>query len=447
MFLISFSLLSQENRLEKGIVIDSIWIDDKLGESFSLYLPTHYKATTAYPAIFIFEPAARGKVGIQPFIKTAEQYGFILICSNDSRNGPYEVNYAIANNLFPKVFSMLSIDHKRIYTAGFSGGGRLAASIAIQSNKIAGVVSCGAGFNLKSRGLPSSQTFSYACIMGDEDMNYNELRFTESYLKKTHIPFELFTLGINHKWPSQDQILLAFDWLQLEAYKKLLIKKDSSDIKRIYNKFYLKANNEVDNDNLIRAGISFRRILKNFERYYNLDTIQTRYNKLGDSKPYKSQAKKDLELLELEEILTDELWQQFDKDLDRKKYGIAWWDNRINKLKKKQASSDKQELKMYKRLLYKIFAHAIETARYDNTIKTIEQNMFCYDICILVYPAYVLPYYKQMQNAADLGDKNKSLDYLEKLLASGYDKNEIRLDTKILKAIGDTNRFKELMNQ
>lgn len=102
---------------------------------------------------------------------------------------------------------------------------------------------------------------------------------------------------------------------------------------------------------------------------------------------------------------------------------------------------------MYNRLLYKIFAHAIETARYDDTLKTLEQNMFCYDICILVYPTYVLPYYKQMQYAIDLDDKRKSLDYLEKLIATGFDKNEITFDANVLTAIQNTDRFKELMNQ
>lgn len=179
--------MSQTKDLEKGVLYDSIWVDAKLGESFALYLPNKYNQEIASPAVFIFEPMARGSVGIEPFIKAAETYGYILICSNDSKNGPYEINYAVANNLFPKVLSMFKIDPKRIYTAGFSGGARLASSIAVQSNKIAGVISCGAAFNLKSRGLPSTQSFSYACLMGDEDMNYNELQFTNSYLKKTPV--------------------------------------------------------------------------------------------------------------------------------------------------------------------------------------------------------------------------------------------------------------------
>ena len=57
-----------------------------------------YEPEKPSPAIFIFEPMARGKIGIQPFISAAEQYGYILICSNNSKNGPYDLNLTLTNN-------------------------------------------------------------------------------------------------------------------------------------------------------------------------------------------------------------------------------------------------------------------------------------------------------------------------------------------------------------
>lgn len=441
------SLTAQPDRLEKGIVIDTIWIDKNPGESFSIYFPNHYEPEKPSPAIFIFEPMARGKIGIQPFILAAEQYGYVLICSNDSKNGPYELNFAVANNLFSKAFSMLQIDQKRVYTAGFSGGGRLASTIAIQSDKIQGVVSCGAGFNLKSRALPSAQKFSYVSIMGDEDMNYHELEFTETYLKKTQTSFELFTFDINHRWPDQEQILLAFDWLQLEAYKNQLIEKDSVALQRIYNKFYKQAITQQHNNKLVMASESYQRILKNFGRHYDLDSIQKKYKSLRESRQFKNQHKKNQDLLSAEQALTDEIWFQFDKDLEKKNYALNWWENKIGKLKKKEVSDDLQESKMYKRLLYKIFAHAIETARYDNTLTTIQQRMLCYDICILVYPTYALPYYRQIQYSIAIGEKDESLDYLEKLLATGIELKELNLNENVLESLKDNDRFKELMKE
>lgn len=445
LFLISCSLLSQQNEIEKGIILDSIHVNNKPGESFALYLPTTHDSALASPVVFIFEPMARGRVGIEPFLKASEEYGYILICSNNSKNGPYETNYAIANNLFPEVLSMFTIDPKRIYTAGFSGGARLAASIAIQSEKIAGVISCGAAFNLKSRGLPSTQTFSYACIMGDEDMNYNELQFTNSYLKKTPLSFELFSFGINHKWPDQDQILQAFDWMQLEAYKNILIKKDTSEINRIYTKFDAQAKKELKDNELIRAGNSLRRILRNFGSHYDLDSIKEIRNTLIESKKYKKQLKTNTDLLTTEALLTDEFRQQFNHALDEQTYHLNWWEHKISKLKKKEATADPLSSKMYKRLLYKIYAHAIETARYDSSIETIEQRIFCYDICILVYPAYSFPYHIQMQHALQLKNKEQALDYLEKMIVSGVERNTIKLDSSMITFLQDSDRFKTLM--
>ena len=276
-------------------------------------------------------------------------------------------------------------------------------------------------------------------------MNYDELEFTKTYLEKTKTSFELFTFGIEHRWPSQDQILLAFDWLQLEAYKKQLIQNNSPDIKRIYTKFYEHAIEKEKENNLIIASDSYKRILKNFGRHYQLDSIQQKYTALSQSKPFKTQQKKKYELLKLEATLTNEFLFQFDKDLGGKNYSLNWWENRIAKLKKKEVSDDQQEVKMYKRMLYKIFANAIEKVRFDKTLKTVQQKMLCYDICILVYPAYTLPYYQQMQLLNSIGEKDKSLDYLEKLLATGIAKKEVSLDSNVLESIRDTDRFKELM--
>ena len=169
--------------------------------------------------------------------------------------------------------------------------------------------------------------------MGDEDMNYHELQFTENYLKKTQTSFEFFTFDINHRWPDQDQILLAYDWLQLEAYKNQLIEKDSVALQRIYTKFYKRAIAQQKNNQLITASESYQRILKNFGRHYYLDSIQKKYKSLRESRQFKSQHKKNQDLLSLEEALTDEIWLQFDKDLEKKNYSLNWWENRINKLK------------------------------------------------------------------------------------------------------------------
>lgn len=410
-------------------------------------MPKSYEPSQPTPVIFIFEPMARGRTGIDPFIATADTYGYLLVCSNNTKNGPFEQNYPIIDRLFAKVFTSLKLDPKRVYTSGFSGGGRLASSIALKTNQIQGVVSCGAAFTVNSGGLPTTQYFSYATIIGTQDMNYYELTFTHKYLSKTKLPYEVFTPDINHRWPTRDQILSAFDWMQLEAYKNLLLPVDSAITNHIYNKYYRQAQIEEKEKRLLAASNEYRRILNNFKRYYQMDTIQEKLNNLEQSKAYKSEKKKDETLLETELALTDELFDRFNTDINKKSYNLGWWENRIEKLTKKLESDSYMEQTMYKRLLYKVFAHAIETVNHDPSIKNIEQKMFCYDICMLIYPAYALPYIKQIENAVALGKSDLAIDYLEKLLNTGFDNKELLLKNESIKTLENMDRFKKLMTK
>lgn len=431
----------------KGTMVDSIWVDTKLKESYSLYTPASYDPSKPSPVIFIFEPMARGKIGIEPFILTAETYGYILVCSNNSKNGPYELNYAIANRLFDKVFSTLNLDKKRIYTSGFSGGGRLASSIAIKSELIQGVVSCGAAFYLDFGNLPMTQRFSYATIMGDEDMNYYELAFTRKYLTKINLPYEVFTFNITHRWPSQDQILMAFDWMQLEAYKNLLMPIDTAIIKQTYHKFYDHTRAKEINNDLLASVNEYRRILNSFNRYYQLDSIKEKVKSISQSQSYKSQKKKNEEILETEMTLTIEYLNRINKDIENNSLDLDWWGNHIEKLKKKQTSKSIMAQKMYKRFLYRLYAHAIESVNYTDNENSIEQQMFCYDLCILIYPKYPVPYIKQIELFIAQNKTEEALDNLEKLLNSGYNNKEYLLGNSTIQTLKNNDRFKILLNQ
>jgi len=51
-------------------------------------LPSYYGPEKQWPIIYIFEHAARGRLPVGIFKKTAEEFGYILMASNNSRNGP-----------------------------------------------------------------------------------------------------------------------------------------------------------------------------------------------------------------------------------------------------------------------------------------------------------------------------------------------------------------------
>jgi hypothetical protein len=57
------------------------------GQSYALYLPSTYQPGRRWPVLFVFDPGARGANGVQHFQAAAEQFGYIVACSNNSRNG------------------------------------------------------------------------------------------------------------------------------------------------------------------------------------------------------------------------------------------------------------------------------------------------------------------------------------------------------------------------
>ena len=72
---------------EKGIIVDTIKCKKNQKFSYALYLPDHYNPIIKWPVIYIFDPAARGSLAVKNFKQAAEQYGYIVACSNNSRNG------------------------------------------------------------------------------------------------------------------------------------------------------------------------------------------------------------------------------------------------------------------------------------------------------------------------------------------------------------------------
>ncbi len=201
-------------------IIDSVPLQKYSSESYALYLPEAFDPSTPSSIVFIFDPAARGKSGIEPFVEASEKYQLILVCSNNSRNTAYEVNFAIAERWFEDIFSRFTIDQYQIFAAGFSGGSRLASSIGVMTGAFKGVVGCGAAFSANPGQTPySSDHFYYTGMTGHLDMNYQEMKRAGQWLERIELPNRIFFFDGDHRWPEPELMVRAFDWFQLQDIK------------------------------------------------------------------------------------------------------------------------------------------------------------------------------------------------------------------------------------
>ncbi|MEM7485401.1 MAG: hypothetical protein AAF348_09345 [Bacteroidota bacterium] len=343
---------------EKSKVYDSIPVMGSDTETFALYLPESHVAAEPSPIIFIFEPAARGSVGVSSFIKASERYGYILVCSNDSKNGPYDRNFDIANRLFDTVFTRFLIKEDEMYVAGFSGGSRLASAIASLTNRFVGVIACGAGFSGTQEHIPSTQDYAYVGLCGDRDMNYSEMLGNTDYLDLMKFNSTLMTYSGEHKWPPQRQLVRAFDWLHLQKLKKNGALPLDTALKH-YTSDYARIATFITDQEFLLASEEYERLIQTYNGLLAIDSLKAQHKTFKNSKDYKKQRTALDNALVLEGRLKTKLGGRLLTNFKKPDASnFSWWEKELDKLNKLRTKEDSELKKMVYRLKFSLYVRA-----------------------------------------------------------------------------------------
>ena len=141
--------------------------------TYALYLPTMYREDRLLPVLFVFSPGADGAGAAVLFQAGAERLGWIVIASNDARNGPMAPIHEAQAALWKEAFTQYKADPRRVYAAGFSGGARMAMVLAEKHRgAFIGLLSVGAFGAGRSLG---PDHLAQVMLCGEEDSNHAEL--------------------------------------------------------------------------------------------------------------------------------------------------------------------------------------------------------------------------------------------------------------------------------
>src|ERR1044072_5550567 len=200
--------------LPRGQTIDEVKCAGDPTQSYALYLPSSYSPERTWSLLLGFHPAARGRAIVETYRAAAEQYGFIVAASNNSRNGPWQVSGASAQAMSTDLGQRFAVDEKRFYLTGLSGGARVALQFALANTVMAGVIASSAGY-------PDSQPrktlpFVIFSTAGTEDFNCIEMRLLDRALTTPH---RLAVFEGGHTLPPATAALDAIEWLELQAMK------------------------------------------------------------------------------------------------------------------------------------------------------------------------------------------------------------------------------------
>ena len=199
-----------------GTVVARIQCDDDAKQSYALYLPSNYAAERAWPIIYCFDALGQGRRPVERFQQAAEQYGYIVVGSNNSRNGPWAITVAAAEAMLRDTQRRFHLDIRRCYAAGCSGGARAACLVAAAGH-FAGVIACGGGFPGST--VPKQVAFAYFGSAGREDFNYQEMKQVEAVLAAQRVPHRLAIFDGGHEWLPASMAVEALGWMELQAMR------------------------------------------------------------------------------------------------------------------------------------------------------------------------------------------------------------------------------------
>jgi tetratricopeptide (TPR) repeat protein len=234
---IAFYPYAWSQELETGKVLPEVPCREDPEQSYALFLPSSYTPEKKWPILYALDPAARGQVPVDLFLHAAEKHGYILAGSNNARNGPWQDVFKSLILLWNDTKDRFSLDERRIYVTGFSGGSRAASLFArVIMHPVAGIIGCGAGL---AKSLIKAEQISpayYLGIVGMSDFNYREMLLLRDRLREHGVFHRFITHRGGHDWPSEDICLRAIEWMEIVGMKNHFRAMNEDLIRTVFQK-------------------------------------------------------------------------------------------------------------------------------------------------------------------------------------------------------------------
>jgi predicted esterase len=209
------------------------WLEgyDSTAQRYQLYVPPGYTARgkKTWPLVLFISPGDE-PAGWEAWQAVAEREGVLFAspyAAGNSTPGPRRVRIVL--DVLDDIRRQYRIDTDRLYLGGFSGGGRIAASIAFALPELFGgvVPVCAAGSLRDEPWLwhRATDRLSAALITGETDFNRGEVeRFRGPMLTEVGLRTRVWVVpGVGHGIPGPETMTEAFDFLEegVAARRKL----------------------------------------------------------------------------------------------------------------------------------------------------------------------------------------------------------------------------------
>ncbi len=422
-FGIAFFSTAQQFTFKKGAIVDSVSVKDTVSESFALFLPSSFEPAKKWPIIFVFDMHGRGRQALSMLVRAAEKNKYILAASNNVNDSlSLTENVLVSRRMFNTVVSLFPIQKDRVYTAGFSGGARIASVIPTFISQVKGVISCGSPVaNIDV--LSSKKPVHFISIVGVEDFNYPRVLSVKKRLDVLKFPNQILIFNGGSKWPPSPYLSKAMEYFDLEAMAKNIIPKDSVLIVRSYNESMLAINNLVSENKSVIAYKILDEIVGIYKPFQKVDYLNESIKTLKRSTTYKSQNRNQNAIFFKESLIKEDYDYYLEEDILTNNYNnLGWWNYQMGELKKHKKSSNAFQRQMGIRLegyLNALIDDNLDLIGLNEPIDEESLN-FLWMLKTIISPKDFSNYLKVISLNAKVEDYSTALFYLEELLKNGY---------------------------
>jgi len=419
--LASSLLFAAGDDLPKGKIVDKVACLAEPGQSYALYLPSRYDAGRAWPVLFCFDPGARGRIPVELFQGAAEQYGYIVTGSNNSRNGAAGQGPESMSAMWSDAQARFAIDRTRLYAVGMSGGARLVCGFAQKSGIFAGIIAFAAGF--PGAEAPSRAPYLFFGAAGVDDFNYPEMRQLDSDLDKAGATKRIITFDGGHGWPPPAICSRAIEWMELQSMKMGKRPQDTQVIGDLFEKAAASIQAAETSGNIGQVYQLAKAAAEDFAGLKDISAIEDKASRLGTSK-------------EVRRFLQDEKDQQVSQSQHQSELFARWenigasedfvtasrsFSSMLHELRRQsEAASDSAQRRIARRVLNGCYVSAFEDSRNLLEQKNYTSSARALEMAVAIFPDRPQALFALSATYARAGDRKKAVDALKRASEHGF---------------------------
>ncbi|MBT8237702.1 MAG: alpha/beta hydrolase [Croceitalea sp.] len=409
--------------VKKGVIIDSLKINDSISDTYALYLPKAFEMVGNWPIIYVFDMKGRGKQALGMFLNTAENSNYILVAPNNILDTlSITDNLIKTKQLIENSSAMFPINRSRIYTAGHQNNARFANLIPVFMKNVTGVISIGASVaNVEL--LSNKNPFHFIGVVGTGDFNYTNLLQDEKVLNKLKMQNNVFLYEGGNEWPSSSMIDRAVSYFDLSAMAKGIMTKDSLLINQYYQAELSHINALQQNKQLIMAERAMTETVTGFRNLLNTDSLSNALRSLRKSKSYKGKQREEKAARFKEMLLRDDYIYYLEEDVLTYNFNnLGWWNYQMTQLDGYINGQNYANQQMGKRLLSFVNALVEDNIVLIKNAAVVDEEALAFLLMLktITDPTNFENYLKVVSLAAKNNDFGTALYYLEEVLKKGY---------------------------